>query len=170
MAAGIMGIFKYEDELIDAARQLKDSGFEDVTYLTPVPLEPLLETVHGPRKSQVRRFSLTGAIIGAVSGFALAAGTALVFITPTGGRPIITFPPFLVITYEMTILLGVLFTLLGFHVVSGLPAWRDKPYDERFNVDRFGVLVPCSGERRGAAREIIEGAGAEQVKDVEEAS
>jgi hypothetical protein len=33
--------------------------------------------------------------------------------------------------HEMTILLGVLFTLIGFHVVSGLPAWQDHPYDER---------------------------------------
>jgi hypothetical protein len=41
----------------------------------------------------------------------------------------------------MTILLGVLFTLIGFHVVSGLPAWRDRPYLEAANIDRFVVVV-----------------------------
>ncbi|NIO80764.1 MAG: DUF3341 domain-containing protein, partial [Candidatus Aminicenantes bacterium] len=61
--------------------------------------------------SPVRKFSLAGAIIGGLSGFAMATACALVFILPTGGRAIIAFPPFLVITYEMTILIGVLSTL-----------------------------------------------------------
>ena len=59
---------------------------------------------------------------GAVAGFGMAVATALTFILPTGGRAIISIPPYLIITYEMTILFGVLFTLFGFHVVSGLPA------------------------------------------------
>ncbi len=77
----------------------------------------------------------------------------------------IPFPPFLVITYEMTILLGVLFTLLGFHVVSGLPAWRDAPYDAATNVDRFSIVIDA--EDTGRVREIVREAGAEQVKEVE---
>jgi molybdopterin-containing oxidoreductase family membrane subunit len=101
----------------------------------------------------------------------MAVACSLVFILPVGGRPVITFPPFLVITYEMTILLGVLFTLIGFHVVSGLPAWQDHPYDERFAVDRFGVVVPCTGDaQRGEAERLIRGAGAEDVREVEDAS
>ena len=96
---------------------------------------------------------------------------ARVFLLPTGGRPIISFPPFLIITYEMTILFGVLVTLLGFHVVSGLPAWQDHPYDARSGVDRFGVIVPCAGEpERVEAARLIREAGAEEVRDVEDAS
>ena len=123
----IMGTFMYEEDFLSAAKNLKLSGFDNISLLSPLPLEEAQEVL-GLGKSPVRRFALAGAIIGAISGFAMAAGTALVFILPTGGRAIITIPPYLIITYEMTILFGVLFTLLGFHFVSGLPAWRDKPY------------------------------------------
>ena len=65
----------------------------------------------------------------------------------------------------MTILLGVLFTLLGFHVVSGLPAWRDKPYLPSANVDRFVVVVEnASGSDAARAESIIREAGAEAVQ------
>jgi len=168
---GIMGIFQYEDDLLRLVQQLKNAGFARPIVLSPVPLEHELEHIYGPRKSPVRRFSLAGGLTGAVGGFALAVACSLVFILPVGGRPVITFPPFLVITYEMTIFCGVLFTLLGFHVVSGLPAWQDHPYDERLAVDRFGVIVPCAGEaQRVDAERLIRGAGAEEVRDVEDAS
>ena len=111
----------------------------------------------------------TGAIIGAVSGFAMAVATALVFVLPTGGRAIISVPPYLVITYEMTILFGVLFTLFGFHVVSGLPAWRDRPYTPESNVDRFVVVVEGADDADAARAEtILREAGAEETRRVED--
>jgi molybdopterin-containing oxidoreductase family membrane subunit len=117
----------------------------------------------------VRRFSLAGAIIGAVSGFAMAVATALVFVLPTGGRAIISVPPYLVITYEMTILFGVLFTLFGFHLVSGLPAWRDRPYTPESNVDRFVVVVEGADDADAARAEtILREAGAEETRRVED--
>jgi molybdopterin-containing oxidoreductase family membrane subunit len=92
-----------------------------------------------------------------------------VFILPTGGRAIISIPPFLIITYEMTILFGVLFTLLGFHFVSGLPAWRDKPYLPSAGTDKFVVVVEgVSAERVAKADAIIRDAGAEEIQHVEE--
>ena len=117
----------------------------------------------------MRRFSLAGALFGAASGFAMSVATALVFILPTGGRAIITLPPYFVITYEMTILMGVLFTLIGFHFVSGLPAWRDKPYLPAANIDRFVVVVEgADGDRLAQAESIIRQAGAEDIQHVEE--
>ncbi len=99
----------------------------------------------------------------------MSVATALVFILPTGGRAIITIPPYLIITYEMTILFGVLFTLMGFHFVSGLPAWRDKPYTEVANIDRFVVIVEgTEGEQSAKAEAIIRGAGSEEIKHVED--
>jgi len=91
-----------------------------------------------------------------------------VFILPTGGRAIITVPPYLIITYEMTILFGVLFTLIGFHFVSGLPAWRDRPYLPSANIDRFLVVVEnAAGDQVARAEAIIRQAGAEQIQHVE---
>lgn len=164
----IMGTFEYEDDFLVAAKKLKSSGFDDISLLSPLPVEEAQEIV-GLGKSIVRHFSLAGAILGGMFGFALAVSTALVYILPTGGRPIIPLPPYLVITYEMTILLGVLFTLLGFHVVSGLPAWHDKPYLPSANVDRFVVVVErVTAEQETEAEKIMMQAGAEGTERVED--
>jgi ActD protein len=164
----VMGTFAYEEDFLNAAKNLTKSGFDQVSLLSPLPLADA-QKVLGLGKSPVRHFSLAGAIIGALSGFAMAAGTALVFILPTGGRALITIPPFLIITYEMTILFGVIFTLLGFHFVSGLPAWRDKPYLPSANIDRFVVVVEgADSEQAAKAVSIIKDAGAEEVRHVED--
>ncbi len=163
----IMGTFMYEEDFLSAAKNLKTSGFDNISLLSPVPLEEA-QKVLGLGKSPVRRFALAGAIIGAIAGFALAAGTALVFILPTGGRAIITIPPYLIITYEMTILFGVLFTLLGFHFVSGLPAWRDRPYLPSANIDRFVVVVEgAEADQVARAEAIIRDAGADEIRHME---
>ncbi len=163
----IMGTFMYEEDFISAAENLKTSGFDNISLLSPVPLEEAQEVL-GLGKSPVRRFALAGAIIGAISGFAMAVGTALVFILPTGGRAIITIPPYLIITYEMTILFGVLFTLIGFHFVSGLPAWRDRPYLPSANIDRFVVVVEgAEADQVARAEAIIRDAGADEIRHVE---
>ena len=133
----IMGTFTFEEDFLVAAKNLQSSGFDNISLLSPVPLEEAQEVLGLGKSSPVRRFSLVGAIIGAISGFAMAVGTALVFILPTGGRAIITLPPYLIITYEMTILFGVLATLLGFYFISGLPAWHDRPYLSSASIDRF---------------------------------
>ncbi len=163
----IMGTFMYEEDFLSAAENLKTSGFDNISLLSPLPLEEAQEIL-GLGKSPVRRFALAGAIIGAISGFAMAAGTALVFILPTGGRAIITIPPYLIITYEMTILFGVLFTLIGFHFVSGLPAWRDRPYLPSANIDRFVVVVEgAEADQVARAEAIIRDAGADEIQHVE---
>ena len=163
----IMGTFMYEEDFLSAAENLKTSGFDNISLLSPLPLEEAQEVL-GLGKSPVRRFALAGAIIGAISGFAMAVGTALVFILPTGGRAIITIPPYLIITYEMTILFGVLFTLLGFHFVSGLPAWRDRPYLPSANIDRFVVVVEgAEADQVARAEAIIRDAGADEIRHVE---
>ena len=167
MSINVMGIFQFEEEFIGALRKLKESGFDGLTAMSPIPLHEA-DHVLGLGKSPVRRFTLAGALIGAAAGFSMTVLTAIVFILPTSGRPIITLPSYLVITYEMTILLGVLFTLLGFHVVSGLPAWKDKIYHPVSGVDRFTVVVECSkGENSALAEKIIRESGAEEVSQVE---
>jgi len=61
MAKNIMGLFQYEDDFITAARNLKDSGFNNLALMSPIPMHDA-EKVLGLSKSPVRRFSLAGAI------------------------------------------------------------------------------------------------------------
>ncbi len=163
----IMGSFAYEEDFLAAAKNLQSSGFDNISLLSPVPLKEA-EQILGLGKSPVRHFSLAGAIIGAIFGFGMSVATALTFILPTGGRAIITLPPYFIITYEMTILMGVLFTLIGFHFVSGLPAWRDRPYLPSANIDRFVVIVEdAAGDQAARAEAIIRQAGAEEIQHME---
>ena len=167
MTKSVMGMFQYQEDSLDAAKKLKSSGFAKLHLMSPIPLPAAYEALEF-EVSSVRRFSLAGAIIGAISGFSMATACALVFILPTGGRAIIAVPPFLIITYEMTILIGVLATLLGFHYVSGLPAWRDAPYHPAIIVDRFSVVVDYEEEsQRADAERLLREAGAEDVQNVE---
>ena len=164
----IVGSFACEEDFLAAAENLKSSGFDTISLLSPVPVHEA-QDVLGLGKSPVRHFSLAGAIIGAFFGFGMCVVTALTFILPTGGRAIITVPPYLIITYEMTILVGVIFTLIGFHVVSGLPAWRNRPYLPSANIDRFVVIVENAVDSEAARAEtIIREAGAVEIQHMED--
>ena len=168
MANHAVGLFGGPDAAIEAAGELKGAGFAAPELMSPIPLEGV-EEVLGEKRSVIKRFTLFGGILGGLSGFALAAGTAALYLHPTGGRPIITMPPFLIITYEMTILFGILFTVIGFFVSSRLPAIRNRVYVPETAIDKFAVTVACDDAARfQSASEILRAAGAEEVREVAE--
>lgn len=168
MANNAIGLFHDPHSALEAAGKLKGAGFERPELMSPIPIHGV-EEVLGPKKSVIKRFTLFGGILGAISGFALAAGTAVLYVHPTGGRPIITIPPFLIITYELTILFGILATVLGFLISARFPAIRERVYVPETAVDKFAVTVPCDSEELfGRAEEILRAAGAEEVRRISE--
>jgi len=168
MATSSIGLFADPHHALAAAARLKEAGFTAPAVISPIPLEGA-EEILGAKKSVIKRFTLFGGILGGVSGFALAAGTAVLYLHPTGGRPIIPFPPFLIITYEMTILFGILATVIGFLISSRLPAIRDRAYAPEAAVDRFAVAVTCDDDERVAqAAALLREAGAAEVRNVQE--
>lgn len=170
MATSAIGLFVNPHGALAAAGKLKGAGFAAPAVMSPIPLEGADEVL-GEKKSVIKRFTLFGAILGGLAGFTLAAGTAVLYLHPTGGRPIIPFPPFLVITYEMTILFGILATVIGFLISARLPAIRERPYVPEAAVDRFAVTVSCDNDERcERAAAILREAGAEEVRNVEEES
>lgn len=168
MAVNAVGLFRDPDSALAAAGELKQAGFERPELISSIPLHGV-EAVLGEKKSVIKRFTLFGGLLGGLSGFALAAGTAVLFVHPTGGRPVIAIPPYLIIAYELTILFGILATVLGFLISARLPAMRERVYVPEAAVDRFAVTVACDGDdgyRR--AQSILTGAGAEEVRMAEE--
>ncbi len=168
MTSNVLGLFRDPESALAAARQLKSAGFEDLEIMSPIPIHGV-EKVLGPKKSVIRRFTFFGGIFGALAGFALAAGTAVLYLHPTGGRPIITMPPFLIITYEMTILCGILATVLGFLISARFPAIRERAYAPEAAVDRFVVSAGCDcGESASGAEAILRAAGADELRNFTE--
>ncbi len=165
MQTNAVGIFGDPESALEAAAKLKAAGFGAPEVMSPIPLEEADEYL-GEKTSVIKRFTLFGAILGGLSGFALAAGTAVLYAHPTGGRPIITFPPFLIITYEMTILFGILATVLGFFISARLPVFKERVYVPEAAVDKFAVCVACDGgERVQRAAAILREAGAGEVRE-----
>lgn len=167
MATSAIGLFVNPHRALAAVGKLKSAGFAAPAVMSPIPLEGADEVL-GKKKSVIKRFTLFGAILGGIAGFTLAAGTAVLYLHPTGGRPIIPFPPFLIIAYEMTILFGILATVIGFLISARLPAIRERAYVPEVSVDRFAVAVSCDDEERlDRASTILREAGAEEVRNLE---
>ena len=164
MAISAIALFGQPQSALSAAGRLQRAGFATPDIISPIPLERA-EEVLGTKRSLIKRFTFIGAILGGICGFTLAAGTAVIYLHPTGGRPIIPFPPFLVITYEMTILFGILATVIGFLISARLPAIRERAHAPEASVDRFAVAVGCKDDdsfERAAA--ILRDSGAQEVR------
>ena len=166
MASSALGLFSGPKAALAAAGRLKGEGFAELDLISPIPVHGV-EEVLGKKRSVIKRFTFFGAILGGLGGFTLAAGTAVLFLHPTGGRPIIAIPPYLIITYEMTILLGILATVLGFLISARLPVFRERVYVPETAVDKFAVPVACTrDEELERASEILREAGADEVRTI----
>ena len=83
----------------------------------------------------------------------------------TGGKPLISIPPFVVIAFEMTILLGAVGGMIGFLVLSGLPRLFGGPApDPRFTNDRTGIAVTCPRDHAAAVRACLERHDAVEIR------
>ncbi len=168
MANHLIGLFHDPGSALAAAGKLVGAGFDTPEIQSPIPIHGV-EEVLGKKKSVIKRFTLFGAITGGLSGFVLAAGTAVLYPHPTGGRPLITFPPFLIISYELTILFGILATVFGFLISARLPAIRERIYVPEAAVDKFVVTVACSNaENFSRAGDILRASGADEVREAAE--
>lgn len=162
----VLGVFAHVDTTVRALEELRAKGYHDLTVYTPVPVHEIEDVLERDRPvSRVRLFTLIGGLTGTVSGFLLTIWSALVWGLTTGGKPVVSIPPFVVIAFELTILFGGLATLIGMVVLGRLPRLTPSPtFDPRFTNDRFGVAVHCATGRGGSVREILRGAGAEDVR------
>src|SRR5262245_41110440 len=164
--ASVLGVFAHVDTTIDAIRQLRAKGFADLTVYTPVPVEEIEEEVEKVRPlSKVRLFTLVGALTGTSTGFFLTIWSSLIWSLVTGAKDPVSFPPFVIIAFELTILFGGLATVLGVLLLGRLPKLTPSlTYDPRFTLDRFGVAVACPHSQADGVKCLLSSAGAEEVR------
>lgn len=160
---GALGVFQYVDDAETAVHALQREGHRDLRVFSPYP-HHRLETALRQRSSAVRWICLTGGIAGITGGFALCIWTVLQWPLVTGGKELVSLPPFVVIGYESMILLAGLLNLAGLLLLAGLPQRRPSaPYDPRFSEDRIGIWVPAEGDSAERARRTLESSGAEEA-------
>lgn len=132
---GLMAEFHTPEELIEGAKRTYAAGYRKIDAYTPFPIEGLSEAL-GFHHTRLPMIVLTGGILGCIGGFALQYwGSAFYYPMNIGGRPLLSWPAFIPITFETTVLIAAFSAVLGMLALNGLPT----PYHPTFNVERFAL-------------------------------
>lgn len=169
---GLMAAFETPEGLITAARRAREAGYRRMDAFTPfhVPeLDDLLEV----RDHRVPLFTLIGGILGGVGGFSLQLfGNGYNYPLNIGGRPLNSWPAFIPVTFELTILAASLTAFFGLMWLNGFP----RPHHPVFSatcfdlasLDRFFLCIEAADPHFEAegTRRFLEEQNATEVSDV----
>jgi len=159
----IVSSFVAEDQCAQAVEELREAQVSTFTTFSPIPSHKIEHAI-GRKKSPVRWIVLTGGIAGVLTGLAITIGTTYEWDLNAGGKPIVSWPPFIVICFELMILLGGIFGFLGVLGLARVPTTESAPgYDGRFGEDRFGIVVRCDEAQAERVESMLKESGAEDV-------
>jgi len=159
---GVLGSFEHIDSAVDAIQGLKRAGHDDITVYSAAPNHEIEEAL-GTGSSWVRLFTLIGGLTGCAAGYAMTTWMSYDWPLLVGGKPTAAFPPYTVIMFELTILLGALSTVLGMILLPLVKDIRGRAFHPRFSDDRIGIFVPCAGDRAEVVKQLLVGSGAVEV-------
>jgi Alternative complex III, ActD subunit len=163
----VVGTFVNEDECAEGITALHQAHVRDFRAYSPIPSEKIAEAASEARglgRSPVRIWVLIGGITGFLAGLALTVGTSWEWNLNTGGKPVASIPPYIIIMFELMILTGGLMGLLGFFLHSRLPAFESEiGFRSRFEADKFGVVVRCNESDASRLETLLRNSGAENV-------
>jgi hypothetical protein len=132
---GFMAEFGTPEELLEAARRTYAAGYRRIDAFSPFPIEGLSDAL-GFHHGNLPLIVLIGGLIGGCGGFLLEYYAAVInFPINVGGRPLDSWPAFIPVTFELTILCGAFAATFGMLALNGLPT----PYHPVFNVPRFAL-------------------------------
>lgn len=132
---GVMAEFESPTSLVNAARSAREKGYRKLDAYSPFPIEELSDALDLP-KNRLPLIVLIGGLLGGIGGYFLQYYvTVIYFPINVAGRPLHSWPAYIVITFEMTILLAAFACVLGLLALCGLP----MPYHPVFNSPRFAM-------------------------------
>ncbi|HEX9895475.1 MAG TPA: DUF3341 domain-containing protein [Gemmatimonadales bacterium] len=159
---GVLAAFAHIDAAVDAIRALRQAGHRDITVYSASPNHELEEAL-GTGSSWVRAFTLFGGLTGCAAGYAMTMWMSHDWPLLVGGKPIGSLPPYVVLMFELTILLGALSTVAGMILLPQLKNIRGRAFDPRFTDDRIGIFIPAAAGQVGEVRRLLDQAGAVEV-------
>ncbi len=130
---GLLGEFLSPEEILNAASEAREAGYKYISAYTPFPVEGLARAIGFPRTG-VPLLTFIGGLGGGLTGFGLQYWcSAITYPLNVGGRPLNSWPAFIPVTFELTILGAATFAVIGMLALNRLP----QPYHPVFNVERF---------------------------------
>jgi hypothetical protein len=169
---GLLAEFASAHALLAAAQRARDDGYRCMDAYTPFPVEGLARAL-GFRHTTVPFVTLCGGVLGGLVGYSMQYWMAAVdYPINVGGRPLNSWPAFIPVTFEMTVLGAALAAVLGMLALNGLP----MPYHPVFHVprfalasrDRFFLCIQSADPRfdRDSTRTLLATLGAKAVDEV----
>jgi hypothetical protein len=170
---GLMAQFDDPKSLVQAAKRTYAAGYRRIDTYSPYPIEEAWEAI-GHHDRRLSLIVLGGGVTGLLSGLGLQEWVSfLAYPVNIAGKPLNSWPQFIPVTFELTILFAALAAVIGMIVLNGLP----QPYHPVFNVpafdrasrDRFFLVVESQDPKfdRAATAEFLKGLHASEVSEVE---
>jgi len=132
---GLMAEFEDPTSLVQATHKAYHEGYRCMDAYSPYPIEELHEAL-GSHHTRLPLIVLIGGITGCIGGYLLQYWvSAIAYPVNIGGKPLHSWPAFIPVTFECTILVAALSCVLGMLALNGLP----QPYHPVFNVPRFAL-------------------------------
>ena len=169
---GVMAEFDDPNTLVAAAKRTYAAGYRRMDTYSPFPIEEAWEAI-GHHDRRLSRIVLAGGLAGLLTGIGLQEWVhQIAYPLNIGGKPLNSWPQFVPVCFEMTILFAALSAVIGMIVLNGLP----QPYHPVFNVERFArasrdkffLVVESTDPKfdRQATAEFLRGLHATEVCEV----
>jgi hypothetical protein len=171
---GMAGLFDDPEELLRAARKVRDTGYRKWDCHTPYPVHGL-DKAMGLKPSPIPYLCLGAGFVGA--GLAMLMQwwmSAVDYPVRIGGKPLFSWPAFVPITFELFVLLAALGAMGGMLVLCKLGRWHSPLHDSGIMAEvttrRFAVVLEAADDRfsEEAARSLLEDAGCEDIRPLVE--
>ncbi len=168
---GLIAKFDTPEEVVEATRRAREAGYKKMEAYSPFPIEELAEILDF--KPKIQYLVLLGGIVGALVGFGIQYyASVIAYPLIIGGRPFNSWPAFIVVIFEMTILFAGLAAVFGMLGLNGFP----HPYHPVFNAkdfhlvsrDKFFLVIESDDPRfeRERTRAFLESLNPEEVTEV----
>jgi hypothetical protein len=132
---GLLGEFNSPKQLMDAAKKAREAGYRRLDAFAPFPVEGLSQALGlGHKHNLVPLLTLAGGLGGGLTGFFFQLWVSTsAYPMNIAGRPLNSWPAFIPVTFELTVLGASIFAVFGMLALNRLP----QPHHPLFNVERF---------------------------------
>ncbi|MBF0491525.1 MAG: DUF3341 domain-containing protein [Deltaproteobacteria bacterium] len=145
--AGLLALFESPDDLVHAIEKVKKQRYRKVEAYTPFPIHEVIHAL-GIKRSKIPWGTLFMCLLGGTLGFGMQAWmNGISWPINVAGKPFISAPAFVPITFELTVLIGGISTVVLLFLMCGLPNRHKAVLDHRLTDDLFGLYVEKSDPR-----------------------